>query len=176
MFESYGISAKQLLASDNLYFRDDSPDLIAALTGKRYTAQQQSFVLHTVQSAFFLTVVCSQAVHIFQVIMQSLAQDLVVNTYHSDLYYIVKMILFSLISTLSHVYMFVLGSCKNDISIHSRIIWQQTYKRRRLMRNLARTVCSLCPYYSTLCVSLRGGSVHSCVPRHTHVWSTDMGF
>ena len=57
----------QLLASDNLYFRSDSPPLVASLDGSVYDADGQLYVLHMVQSAFFLTVVCSQACHIFQV-------------------------------------------------------------------------------------------------------------
>jgi len=66
VFEWHGISAAQLMASDNKYFRDSSPSMVALLDGRVYDATEQQYILHKVQSAFFLTVVCSQACHIFR--------------------------------------------------------------------------------------------------------------
>ena len=57
------------MASDNKYFKDSSPPMVAILDGRVYDATEQQYILHKVQSAFFLTVVCSQACHIFQVVL-----------------------------------------------------------------------------------------------------------
>eukprot|EP01041_Mallomonas_annulata_P008015 gene8015-16413_t len=44
VFEWYGVSAEQLLASDNKYFRDDSPPLVAALNDRVYDADKQQYI------------------------------------------------------------------------------------------------------------------------------------
>ena len=72
VFYFYGFTPSFIIQHGANYFREDSEDVSIYTSANpytpiTYTSEQQNHILHRVQSAYFLTIIITQAFHIFQI-------------------------------------------------------------------------------------------------------------
>lgn len=68
VFSLYGVSLWQLIQNNNEFFNGDrSAGPFVSADGRIYSGAEQEDILRVVQTSWFLTIVCCQAVHVFVV-------------------------------------------------------------------------------------------------------------
>lgn len=67
MFAFYGVTASEVIQTNNKYFIAPATDQYESDSGDIYTASDQEHVLRVVQSSYFLTIIICQAFHVWTV-------------------------------------------------------------------------------------------------------------